>query len=74
MNKIIALFIFALGFAGCTKDNGCYSKRVKKNHSGICQDDCPGYCGCNGVFYCNECNALTEGIIDGTPSNGPCPK
>ncbi len=44
----------------------------------ICTEDCPGVCGCDGRFYCNECLAATMGVDvdpDGTctaePDCGP---
>jgi hypothetical protein len=27
-----------------------------------CDDDCPGVCGCDGVFHCNECQAHASGF------------
>ncbi|WP_437302957.1 hypothetical protein [Sorangium sp. So ce388] len=27
-----------------------------------CRDDCPGVCGCDGRFYCNECSAHQAGV------------
>src|SRR5262249_25951036 len=27
-----------------------------------CPIDCPGVCGCDGVFYCNECLANVAGV------------
>lgn len=27
-----------------------------------CDDDCPGVCGCDGQFYCNECMAHQAGV------------
>jgi len=45
--------------------------------SGICQpkpqgcdDDCPGVCGCDGQFYCNDCTAHSAGV---DVSHGDCP-
>ncbi len=36
---------------------------MKKNHSGVCQDNCPGVVGCDGLTYCNECDAARNGIV-----------
>jgi hypothetical protein len=27
-----------------------------------CTEDCPGVCGCDGQFYCNECMAQAAGV------------
>ncbi len=27
-----------------------------------CTDDCPGTCGCDGKFYCNDCMAQMSGV------------
>src|SRR5262249_13181293 len=27
----------------------------------VCTADCPGVCGCDGKFYCNECSAQQAG-------------
>ena len=27
-----------------------------------CPNDCPGVCGCDGLFYCNDCLALSAGV------------
>jgi hypothetical protein len=39
-----------------------------------CPRDCPGVCGCDGEFYCNECNANSMGVnARGSPSpDGSC--
>src|SRR6185295_7976141 len=28
----------------------------------FCTEDCPGVCGCDGSFYCNECMAQSAGV------------
>jgi hypothetical protein len=35
-----------------------------------CSRDCPGACGCDGMFYCNVCEAQRAGTDAVT---GPCP-
>ncbi len=35
-----------------------------------CQRDCPGVCGCDSQFYCNECAANTAGV--NVLHRGPC--
>jgi len=62
--------MFALFSCDKPIDDGCYSSELEENHSGICTTDCPGVCGCDGVTYCNECNANAAGITEVTP--GPC--
>lgn len=68
---IILMTIFAtLTILSCKKLSDCYDSQMEKNHSGICPQDCPGVCGCDGNTYCNECMANSKGIT--VVSNGPC--
>ena len=51
------------GLTSCEEaSNSCYDEEMEKNHSGICTKDCPGVTGCDGKFYCNECEANSVGI------------
>ncbi|MCL4815012.1 MAG: hypothetical protein HND27_10250 [Bacteroidetes bacterium] len=60
---LLSLSIFSLlTLLACNKDSNCYDRKMKENHSGICSQDCPGVCGCNGQTYCNECIANSNGI------------
>jgi len=36
-----------------------------------CPEDCPGVCGCDGLFHCNACNAHESGVDD-APGNTSC--
>jgi hypothetical protein len=49
----------------CDLPNGCgfpdAPGQCKKKPLG-CDADCPGVCGCDGNFYCNECVANAQGI------------
>lgn len=56
---IIALFLFA-----CNKNKPeCYSRSLERqSKNSACLADCPGVTGCDGKFYCNECEANRQGI------------
>lgn len=57
------LFLLAFTAAGCEEEpTSCYDAQMEKEHSGICLQDCPGVCGCDGNTYCNECIANSKGI------------
>lgn len=59
--KTIVIFIF---LQSCHKDKPkCYSRSLeKKSKNNACQADCFGVIGCDGNFYCNECDANRKGI------------
>lgn len=52
--------ILALGISAC--EETCYDAQMAANHPGVCLQDCPEVCGCDGKTYCNECIANSQGI------------
>ncbi|MFT4666420.1 MAG: hypothetical protein ACI8YQ_004583 [Polaribacter sp.] len=61
-NIILSLFL-GLMLAGCSqgdRNNSCYNSSLV--HDDACTKDCPGFEGCDGRRYCNECMAAKEGI------------
>ena len=68
---LIIFFISIICYCfGCKKEHSCQDLKMKRNHSGICTNDCPGICGCDGKTYCNECDANKNGIT--IVSDSPC--
>lgn len=70
MPEIGIRIIFFLLVISCSKPD-CYDGAMKRNHSGICPQDCPSVCGCDGKTYCNECIANSNGIT--VAHTGACP-
>lgn len=65
MKNIVIGTVLILGFAlsGCKKegeDHSCYDSSLV--HEDDCTTDCPGFEGCDGKTYCNECEAARNGI------------
>jgi len=57
---------------GCGNGDGTGTCQAKPTD---CNQDCPGVCGCDGEFYCNECIAHAAGVdvsqaTNCTPSDG----
>lgn len=68
---ILLFFIFCwIAFHGCGDEKDCYDPELEANHSGICTQDCPQVCGCDGKTYCNTCIANSKGIV--VEHEGPC--
>jgi len=73
MKRIIFIFtlLLAMTWIACDDETtDCYDAEMEQNHSGICTQDCPGVCGCDGETYCNECIANSKGIS--VVSSSPC--
>lgn len=70
MKTILIFTSLSLVFAlsSCRKDSMCYDESLKSK-SIFCQQDCPGVCGCDGKFYCNDCIARQNGILVTTPGD-----
>lgn len=76
MNLKNLILLFFLGsctiFISCEDETtNCFDAEMEANHPGICTQDCPGVCGCDGKTYCNECIANSQGIA--VVSNESCP-
>lgn len=67
--KVMVFFVLVVTTGACGKDC-CSDQTMEKEHSGICTKDCPQICGCDGVTYCNECEANAKGIA--MDYQGPC--
>ncbi|MEM9073853.1 MAG: hypothetical protein AAGE52_35505 [Myxococcota bacterium] len=47
----------------CVFEEGCAGAGTCAPRPTTCPTDCPGVCGCDGVFYCNECVASLAGQV-----------
>ena len=59
------ILMFSLMLIGCSKDDEdendtCFNKELV--HDDPCTQDCPGFEGCDGKTYCNQCEAARLGI------------
>jgi len=59
----LGLFLSFTAFQ-CEEDEpiveSCYDETLV--HNNACTQDCPGFIGCDGNTYCNECEAARLGI------------
>ena len=63
MKNVFLMLILGLALTGCNKkgqNHPCYDSSL--THGNGCTHDCPGFEGCDGNTYCNECVAAREGI------------
>lgn len=63
MKQLLLALLLALASTGCQKTgekHPCYDPALV--HNGACTTDCPGFVGCDGVTYCNRCEAARVGI------------
>lgn len=65
--KMSGLFLLLLlATSACRKDHptcNCYDEELfQQRKDSYCTTDCPGVTGCDGKFYCNECEANRKGI------------
>lgn len=62
--KLIVAFGFGIFLVACSKQEpSCYSRELEKEYKErMCTMDCPGYVGCDGKTYCNQCEANRNGI------------
>lgn len=63
LSLIVFLLFLALTYSSCKRNHSCFDAQLyQKNKGSICTEDCPGFIGCDGKEYCNECIANTQGI------------
>jgi len=57
-------FLTVILIYSCNKNKpSCYDRSLERKAKGSpCLADCPGVTGCDGKFYCNECEANRNGI------------
>jgi hypothetical protein len=63
MKIVLALAFVLISLIACNKygeDHPCYDETLV--HQNACTTDCEGFEGCDGIIYCNECEAAKQGI------------
>ena len=78
MKRIIFILLVVVSVVAvrCDKDprnNACYdSALVEMMKDSACVPTCEGVCACNGVTYCNECEAMKAGYAVAPGDTIPC--
>ena len=63
MKTVIAILLAGFLLSACKPESECFDKELyEKYKSMYCTADCPGVEGCDGKFYCNECEAAKAGM------------
>lgn len=60
---LFIVLLFLTISSSCKKEqvhHPCYDRTLVTNSP--CPTDCPGFIGCDGNTYCNECIAAKQGI------------
>ena len=63
MKNLFLTIILGIALTSCNKKgagDSCYDSSIVHNNG--CTADCPGFEGCDGKSYCNECEAARHGI------------
>ena|GEM_PF-595792 len=70
LSYLMILSLFLLSSCSKLFDDGCYSRKVERNHSGGCFAVYEPVCGCDGTNYSSPCRAAAAGITSYT--EGKC--
>lgn len=78
MKKVLFLGLAVISIIAikCRQDpqnNSCRDVQlIEMMQDSICPLTCQGVCACNGVTYCNECDAMKEGFSVHPADTIPC--
>jgi len=63
LNKTILFSFFSLILLLASCDKDCYNPSLEAEFKDkMCTMDCPKVIGCDGIEYCNECEANKRGV------------
>ena len=78
MKRLFFLVVIFLSVVAvrCTQDprnDACFDADLKASMADtICPLTCEGVCACNGVTFCNECEAMKQGFAVHPGDTIPC--